>query len=401
MRPTDFFQFAAQSLWGNRLRAALSILGVSIGITAVLLLTALAEGARKYVTRELESLGATLVVVLPGKVETQGAVPFVGGAAQDLTLSDAEILQRSVPGIRRLAPLVVGEANAAYGTLHRTVSVVGTTHDFFPLRRLEVSRGSPLPPSEISRGSAVCVIGTTVGLELFGSENPLGKIVRIGESRFRVIGVLAPRGESIGINLDEIVMIPAASAMRLFNQTSVFRIFIEGTSPQGIETLKKNVARVIADRHKGEEDVTLVTQDAMLAGFNRILRALTLALISIAAISLAVAGVGIMNVMLVSVVERTPEIGLMKALGVTSRQVNLVFLGEAAILSGIGGLIGLILAQFGVAGLKEVFPGFPIQIPIWAIGASLGVAVGIGLLFGVWPAARASRLDPVIALTRK
>ena len=399
MHLSDFLRFTGHSLRGHLLRTALSIIGGAIGITAVLLLTALAEGARRYVTEEMESLGATLVIVLPGKIETAGAIPFVGGVAHDLTLSDATGL-KAISGIRRLAPLTVGEANLSYGSMHKTVLVAGTTSDFFPLRRLNVVRGSPLPPSEFGRGAAVCVIGPAIERDLLGN-NALGKIIRIGESRFRVIGVLAPKGESIGINLDEMVLIPVASAMRLFNQTGLFRIFIEGASSQGLETLKREIVRIIAERHKGEEDVTLITQDAILAGFNKIMTALTLALISIAAISLVVSGIGIMNVMLISVTERRSEIGLLKAIGVTSRQISIVFLGEAVLLSGMGSGLGLILAHIGIMGLKSAWAFFPIQIPVWAIGAGLGVGIGVGLLFGVWPAWRAARLDPVIALTKK
>ena len=401
MRFADFLRFARCSLLGHRLRTILSILGGAIGITSVLLLTALAEGARNYVTQEMDSLGATLVIVLPGKVETSGAIPFVGGVAHDLTLSDAEALQRGVRGMRRLAPLTVGEANLAYGALHKTGLVAGTTAEFFPLRRLNVVRGSPLPPSELDRGAAICVIGFAIERDLFGGMRALGKILTIGTSRFRVIGVLAPKGESVGINLDEMVMIPVASAMRLFNQTGLFRIFIEGTSSQGVDLLKKEVVKMIAERHKGVEDITLITQDAILAGFSKILMVLTLALISIAAISLVVAGIGIMNVMLISVTERRAEIGLLKAVGVTSRQISLIFLCEAVLLSGIGSSMGLILAQVCVIGLKSAWAFFPIQIPVWAVGAGLGVGVGVGLLFGVWPAWRAARLDPVIALTKK
>jgi putative ABC transport system permease protein len=378
----------------------MSILGGAIGITAVLLLTALAEGARKYVMQEMESLGATLVVILPGKVATAGAIPFVGGVAHDLTLADAEALRRGISGIRRLAPLTVGEATLAYGSLRKTGLVAGTTADFFPLRRLNVVRGTPLPPSEFDRGASLCVIGSAIERDLFGGSSALGKILRIGESRFRVMGVLAPKGEAIGINLDEMALIPVASAMRLFNQSGLFRIFIEGASSEGLTTLKQEAVKIIAERHKGEEDVTLITQDAILAGFSKILRALTLAIISIAAISLVVAGIGIMNVMLISVTERTAEVGLLKAVGATSRQISMVFLGEAVLLSGIGSSLGLILAEIGVMGLKRAW-AFPIEIPVWAVGAGLSVGVGAGLLFGVWPARRAARLDPVIALTKR
>jgi putative ABC transport system permease protein len=401
MKPLDLFLFGWGSLWGHHLRTALSIVGVAIGVTAVLLLTALGEGARGYVTQQLEDLGATFIVILPGKVETSGAVPFVGGVVHDLTLEDAEALQRQVFGIRRIAPLALGEATVAYGSLHRTSTVVGSTGEFFVLRRLAVAQGSPLPSGEMTRGSAVCVIGRTVAQELFQGENPLGRILNVGESRFRVIGILAPKGESIGINFDEMVILPVSSVLKIFNQTSLFRVFVEGTAPSGLEILKKEIIKVIRQRHKGDEDVTLVTQDAMLAGFNKILNALTMALVGIAAISLTVAGVSIMNVMLVSVSERTSEIGLLKAVGVGSGQIVAVFLSEAALLSSIGGIAGLILSQVLVGVLRGVFPVLPLAIPIWAVSLSMAVAVGIGILFGVWPARRASKLDPVIALTKK
>lgn len=397
----DLIRFAWAALKGHRLRTVLSTLGVAIGVASVVLLTALGEGARVYVTGELSTLGSNLIIVLPGKVETTGAMPVVGGTPNDLTLEDAEALQRRVPLIGRLAPLTFGQADVSYGALSRNVNVIGTTADFLPLRRLVLSRGSFLPAGEMTRGNTVCVIGSKVQQELFPGMNPLGKILRLGDWRLRIIGVMTARGESVGFDLDDIVFIPVATALKVFDQTTLFRIMIEANSFENLDRTKKEILAVITERHNDEEDVTLITQDSVLESFNQIFTALTLALAGIAAISLTVAGIGIMNVMLVSVSERTSEIGLMKAIGVTSSQVVWVFLAEATLLSVIGGVVGLIVAQLLVNASQELFPSFPVQIPQWAILAAVGVALTVGISFGVWPARRASRLDPILALGKR
>jgi len=245
------------------------------------------------------------------------------------------------------------------------------------------------------------VIGSTIERELFRGENPLGKILRVGDWRFRIIGVLSPRGQSIGFNLDDLIMIPVATAMKVFDQTSVFRIFVEANSYGDLEKVKSEIIEVMKERHDDEEDITLLTQDSVLASFNEIFTALTLALAGIAAISLTVAGVGIMNVMLVSVSERTSEIGLLKAVGVKTRQIISVFLAEASLLSIFGGMIGLAAALLFVDLARNLFPAFPVEIPRWAILSALIVAIFVGIAFGVWPARRASQLDPIAALSRR
>lgn len=397
----DLLRFAGSALAGHRLRSGLSVLGVIIGIASVVLLTALGEGARIYVVSELATLGSDLIIVLPGKVETSGAVPFVGGVPHDLTLADAQALNLRVPRIQKLAPLTLGQTNVAYGTLNRELPVIGTTSEFKELRRLDVSRGSFLPPGEMDRGSSVCVIGATIQRELFRGINPLGKILRIGDWRFRVIGVLEPKGQSMGFNLDDIVIIPVATAMKLFDQTTLFRIMIEADSYQDLAPVKNDVLRLMTERHDDEEDITLITQDSVLTSFNQIFTALTLALAGIAAISLTVAGIGIMNVMLVSVSERTSEIGLMKAIGVTQRQIVTVFLAEASLLCVLGGIVGLAGAHGLIRLSRELFPALPAQAPEWSVPVALAVALFVGIAFGVWPARRASQLDPILALARR
>ncbi len=397
----DLLLFAWTALKGHRLRTILCTLGVGIGVSSVILLTALGEGGRIYVTGELATLGSSLIIVLPGKIETEGMVPFVGGVPHDLTLQDAEAILRRVPSVRSLAPLTLGQSLASHGSLSRNVPVIGTTFEFLNIRRLSMARGTFLPAGELDRGSPVCVIGTRVEQELFRNTNPLGKVLRIGDWRFRVIGVISPKGQSMGFNIDDVVMIPAATAMKVYDQTTLFRIFVESTSYAELEHSKQKIIEVIKERHENEEDITLLTQDSVLASFNEIFTALTLALAGIAAISLSVAGVGIMNVMLVSVSERTSEIGLMKAIGVKPSQVVSVFLAEASLLSLLGGGTGLVVALLLVHLSRQIFPSFPVEVPQWAILSALIVAVAVGVLFGVWPARRASRLDPIQALTRR
>jgi putative ABC transport system permease protein len=397
----DLLRFAGTALGGHRLRSGLSVLGVIIGITSVVLLTALGEGARIYVVGELAALGSDLLIVLPGKVETSGAMPFIGGVPHDLTLADTRAILQRVPHIHKLAPITLGQTTIAFGALNREVSVVGTTAEFEHVRRLGVAQGSFLPAGEMDRGSPVCVVGSTVARELFRGINPLGKILRIGDWRFRVIGVLEPRGQSLGFNLDDLVMIPIATAMKLFDQTTLFRIMIQLQSYGDLELVKNQVTKVIKERHSNEDDVTLITQDSVLSSFNKIFTALTLALAGIAAISLTVAGIGIMNVMLVSVSERTSEIGLLKAVGVSSRQIVGVFLAEASLLCVLGGIVGLVAARVLIALSNQLFPALPAQAPVWSAPTALAVALFVGMAFGVWPARRAARLDPILALSRR
>lgn len=401
MSPLDLLLFAWTALSGHRLRTGLSILGVAIGVTSVILLTALGEGARIYVTGELASLGSTLLIVLPGKVETSGAVPFIGGVPHDLTLQDAEVLRRRIPQMRHMAPLTLGQAAVSYGPLRRDIQVMGTTLEFLQLRRLSMDSGAFLPAGEMDRGAPVCVIGSKVQQELFPGQNAVGRIIRLDEWRFRVIGVMSSKGQSMGFDFNDIAFIPVATAMDVFNQTTLFRIMIETNSYDELDPVKKEILKVLTERHSNQEDVTVLTQDSVLGSLNRIFTALTMALGGIAAISLTVAGIGIMNVMLVSVSERTSEIGLMKAVGVKPRQIVLAFLSEAVLLSFLGGLAGFAAAELLVELARDVFSSFPTQVPPWATVTALGIAVGVGILFGVWPARRASKLDPIQALSRR
>jgi putative ABC transport system permease protein len=268
------------------------------------------------------------------------------------------------------------------------------------IRHLQMHIGRFLPEAELGRGPRVCVIGSGIRRELFQDANPLGEVLQLGGERFRVIGVVKPRGVSVGVDLDEVVHVPVGRAMRLFNTTTLFRILIEVRTHQEIDGTRDTVRDLLAERH-GEEDITVITQDSVLSTFSAILNVLTAAIAGIAAISLGVAGIAIMNVMLVTVSERTPEVGLLKALGAHRRQIVAAFLVEAALLSSVGGLIGLTVGLGANQLLRVVYPAFPVNTPTWAIVAALGVSVGVGLVFGALPAVRASRLDPIAALGRR
>jgi putative ABC transport system permease protein len=225
----------------------------------------------------------------------------------------------------------------------------------------------------------------------------VGQVVRVGDWRMRVLGVLAPRGQQLGLDMDDVVVVPVATAMKMLNRRSLFRLLLQVRTHADLDRAKERAVRVIAERH-GEEDVTAITQDAVLGALTSILGALTLALAGIASVSLAVAGVGIMNVMLVSVSERTREIGLLKALGAARGQILAAFLAEAVLISSAGGLLGLLVGWLAVRALVAVYPALPATPPPWAVAAAFSLSVTVGAVFGVLPARRATRLDPVAAL---
>jgi putative ABC transport system permease protein len=375
----------------------MSLLGVSIGVAAVVTLTALGEGARLYVVGQFASIGTNLVIVVPGKTETTGGMPGMGGVPHDLTLDDARALLRAVPEIEKAAPMVLGTETVAFGERRRQAAIFGSTHEALEVRHLTVSSGQFLPPLEWDRGSPVAVLGQTVAHELFPGRDPVGGIVRVGDWRMRVIGVLAPRGQQLGVNMDDVAVVPIATAMKMFNRTSIFRLVLQVRAHADVDRAKERIVRLVTERH-GEEDVTAITQDAVLGALTSILHALTLALAGIASVSLAVAGVGIMNVMLVSVSERTREVGLLKAIGAGRRQILLAFLAEAVLLSSAGGLLGLAVGWAAVRLLVALYPALPATPPTWAVAAAFSLSVAVGAVFGVLPARRATRLDPVAAL---
>ncbi|MCB1857883.1 MAG: ABC transporter permease [Gammaproteobacteria bacterium] len=400
MHSTDTLRFAWQALRGYPTRTLLMLLAMAIGVSAVVVLTSLGEGARRYVIGEFSALGTNLILVLPGRSETSGITPstMMGETPRDLTLDDALALTRRYD-VRRVAPLNVGSAEINWGGRTREVVILGSTHALLDIRHWRMERGKFLPAIDMDRAAPVAVIGGKIREELFGTTSPLGKWVRVGDRRFRVIGVMGSAGRSIGIDVQETVIIPVASAHQMFNTASLFRILVEARQRESIEPVKRFVVATLQQRHQGEKDVTVITQDAVLDTFDKILGTLTYAVGAIAAISLGVAGILIMNVMLVAVSQRTPEIGLLKALGAPPRRIVVMVITEAVMLAAMGATIGLVLGEAGSLALRHLFPELPAHAPAWAIITAFSVALVSGLVFSLLPARRAAKLDPVLALS--
>ena len=402
MRARDAIAFALASLAFSRVRTLLMLLAMSIGVAAVVVLTAIGNGARHYVVDQFSSLGTNLVIVVPGRAETAGgaATTLVGETPRDLTLDDARSLLRG-DALRRMAPFNLGEIAVSYRGRERQAPLLGSTAALLPIHHLEIARGSFLPEEDMEIARPVCVLGATISRELFGRQNPLGEMVRLGGFRCRVIGVLASQGRSLGHDTEELVVVPVAFAQMLLNTEGLFRILVEAREPESIPRLKDFILDTIARRHYGEKDITIVTQDSVLATFERILGALTLSVAGIAAISLIVAGILIMNVMLMAVAQRTGEIGLCKAIGASRRQIMALLVTEALLLSAVGGLLGLAIGLAGSRLARSLYPELSAGPPSWAMVAALGTALATGLIFSLLPARRAARLDPIQALGRR
>lgn len=401
MRTRDIVLFSMQATTANRGRTILMLLAMAIGVSSVILLISLGDSARRYVVDQFASLGTNLLIVLPGRSETTGGPPpLLGETPRDLTLDDAIALTRST-AIGRISPIVAGSAPVSVQQLEREMIVLGASADLLAIRHLEMNQGIFLPPGDLRRGSNVCVIGAGGKKELFGNRQALGQWVRIGDRRFRVIGVLAQIGVSLGEDMSEVVIIPVATAQSVFNTESLFRIVVEASSENAVGRAKEAILAIIRARHEGEDDITVITQDAVLATFDRIFRALTMTVGGIAAISLLVAGIMIMNIMLVAVSNRRAEIGLLKALGSPRRQIMGLFLTESALLSMAGAAIGFLLAYGSMEILAGFFPEYSLALAPWSPFIASALALGTGIIFGVMPARRASMLEPALALSRR
>lgn len=397
MRAADTVQLWLGALRGHRSRSLMLLLAVAIGVVAVILLTGLGEGARLFVVGEFSTLGRNTLIILPGRNETTGGMPPITGVSpRDLTPQDAQAIGR-LPSVRRVAPLQAGQLQVSAGNRSREALTLGTSRDFFAIRQLEVAQGQALPALEFERSEAVCVIGAGLRRALFGTRPALGAWLRAGDRRFRVIGILAPRGESLGMDFNQALIIPVASAQALFNREGLLRVFAEIRGPSFLPSSERQILAILQERHGGKQDVTLVSQGSMLAAFNEILATLTLAVAGIAAISLLVAGILIMNVTWISVSQRTAEIGLLKAIGATAGQVRLLFLGEAALLALAGALGGLLFGE-ALLWLARQALDLPLQAPWWARLGALALALASALLFAWLPASRGAALAPVAAL---
>jgi putative ABC transport system permease protein len=363
----------------------------------VILLTSIGEGTRMYVLREFTQFGTNLVAINPGKTETSGMPGALGGTINPLTVADMEALAR-LPGIQKAVPVVMGTAPVEYGGKERNVFVYGTTAYAPEVWQFGVRVGRFLPETGSRHGAPNVVLGPKVKQELFGEANALGEHVRISGQRFLVIGIMEPKGQFLGIDIDDSAYIPVSLAMPLFNRDDLQEVDVLVANSSMIDSVAARMTRVLIDRHHGDEDFTVTTQTGMLDTLDRVIRMISLAVGGIGGISLLVGAIGILTMMWISVNERTGEIGLAKAIGASPRQILWLFLSEAALLSLTGGVLGLLLGMGLARLLTLAVPALPVHTPFLFVVLAVGVSLGVGLLSGLLPARRAAAMDPVVAL---
>ncbi|WP_297187926.1 ABC transporter permease [uncultured Porticoccus sp.] len=391
----DYLRWIFLALWMQRLRSVLTIVGFAIGIAAMVLLSSLGEGLRQFVIQEFTQFGSHIVAITPGKTETFGMGGILN-TTRPLSLEDSEVLRR-IPGVEQVVPVVFGTAQIKAVGRSRYTDVAGVGALADKAWKLEVSQGSFLPQEDIQRARAFAVLGSKLKRELFGGDNPLGEFVHIGGNRFRVIGVMAPKGQFLGTDLDDMIYIPANKGLQIFNRESLMEVDVFYSPAVPTDRLTENIRRLLIERH-GFEDFTIVTQDQMMATMDNILRILKYAGGGLGAISLLVGAVGITTILMITVTERTSEVGLLRALGSTRSQVRNLFLGEAVMLGLVGGLAGVLVIALLVVGVRLFVPGLPVALKGEIVLVALIVSMLIGLMAGVRPALNATRLSPIDAL---
>jgi putative ABC transport system permease protein len=396
MRSRDFVRLIAQSVAAHRMRSTLTALGIGIGVTAVVLLTSIGEGVNRYIVEEFTQFGTTTLAVQPGKASTLGISPGALNSVRPLSLADAEALTRA-PYVIHAVPVVTGSGSVEGNGRERRVAVYGVGPDFDKTFKFTVAAGTFLPPDEIERARNVAVLGAKAYRELYGDKNAIGERVRVGGERYRVVGVMEPKGQVVGIDLDDTVYIPAALGLELFNRPGVQEIDLLYAENAPVAEVVDGVKRILLARHGGE-DFTVITQQQMLDVLGSIVDVLTLGVAALGGISLLVGGVGIFTIMTISVRERTQEIGLLRAIGARRSHIAQLFVGEAMLLSAIGGACGLALGFAIVAITHLALPAVPARIAPTYVMLAFVIAVTIGLVAGVLPARSAARLEPLDAL---
>ncbi|PXW91099.1 putative ABC transport system permease protein [Nitrosomonas sp. Nm84] len=396
MNLTDTFRFAFRSLTAHRLRTLLSASGIAVGIAAVILLTAIGDGVQRFVLSEFTQFGTNIVNINPGKIHTHGGSLGAIGSARLLTIEDAMALKQSRYAQYTNAN-VVGNAEIRAQGRSRRVTAYGQGPDFAKAFNMQVEIGQFLPHDDPRNPRAYVVLGAKVRTELFGAINPLGALLQIGGSRFRVIGVMASKGQVLGFDLDDTVFMPTTRALEVFNRQGVMEINFSYFSDAPIQAVVDDIQRILVARH-GRVDFTITPQKQMLSTLSTVLNVLKFAVAALGGISLLVGAVGMVTLMHIAVSERVSEIGLLTALGATRARIRIIFLLESTALSTVGGLIGLIVGASIAGLLKLLISGLPVNIPWDYVLGALCVSILIGLAAGVIPAMRAANLNSVDAL---
>lgn len=400
---TESLKMATKTLSANKLRSGLTMLGIIIGNASVIAMIGIGEGAQKYVNDQLQTLGPNVLFVVPGSREARQLGDL--DVPRNLVVADAEAIATQVPSVAAVAAEKTTQGIVSYRSRNSNSSIVGTTEGFLGVRSFEIAQGRFLNNLDQRSNTLVAVLGSTLADGLFEEQNPLGKQIRIKGISFEIVGVLEKKGSSLGLDYDDSVMIPITTlASRIVGRTSPYGIdvgfiSVSATNQEAMETAEFQITNLLRLRHgiTDTDDFYISSQDTLLDIANTVTGALTLMLAAIASISLFVGGIGIMNIMLVSVRERTQEIGLRKAIGATQQDILTQFLIEAVILSAIGGLVGTGLGVSGIYLIAALSP-FEAGVSVMAVAIAVGVSGSIGLFFGVVPARQAAKLDPIVAL---
>mgnify|MGYP001585154656 CR=1 FL=1 len=391
----ETLDLAIRSIWRNKARSSLTMLGIIIGVSAVILLVSVGQGLQNYITGQFESLGTNQVYIIAGaglEGFGQGPPNFAGSK---LTLTHVDEIAKLGSPIKTAAADSDIPAPVKYKGKSKVTTVAGISSEWVKMVNIEIANGRTITKSDVDRARNVTILGQTIIEDFFGGSDPLGQEIAIGDENFKVVGEIKEIGtQSIGFDIDNFVIIPITTSQRVFGIDSIQSIIVQAETKEDIAEVVYKAERYMLTQ-LDEDDFSVVDQSSLLDTINNILNVLTAALGGIAAISLVVGGVGIMNIMLVSVTERTGEIGLRKAVGAKPSDILSQFLIEAITLSVAGGAVGIAIGWIGSIALNRFFPA---QVTVWAVGLAFGVSAAVGIIFGVAPAIRASRLDPIEAL---
>ncbi len=400
MNLRNITRVAIRALLANKSRSALTTLGIVIGVSSVILLVSIGTGLKEYVTSQLEGLGADSLFVMPGEMEIapggggSGGIPGAGVAASKFTFAQINDLKRKAQSVKAVMAYTENNGTMKYKDKSHITQVSGTGPEYPEMRDQKVISGTFFNTSQYNTAKKVVVLGSSLKEELFGEEDPLGKKIIVSNQRYSVIGVLEEKGAFGAIDMDDLAIIPATTAMRQFGMEHIQSLWVQSQSAETINQTKEEVEKILLESLE-EDEFSVLDTKSILNVISNVLGVLTTALGGIAAISLVVGGIGIMNIMLVSVTERTREIGLRKAVGATPSAIMYQFLFEAVVLSVIGGLIGIMLGMLGTLVLRHFISA---TTPLWCVLLSFGVSAAVGVIFGVYPARRAARLSPIEAL---
>ncbi len=394
----ELVRVALEATAANGARSLLTTLGVVIGVASVVVLVSLGDGVRSFLGEQFAGLGADLIVVQPGHTETSGFGPPLENVQRPLTIADSKVLAQRVPSVVGFSADLVGGGTVSYLNRSRDVMVAGVGERFWEVRGMRVEIGHPFSADDEAARRRYAILGHTVVHELFADENPLGKTIQISGAPFLVVGVTAPKGRMLGFDLDDLAFVPVTATEDLFNRDFVTEILAKARSHEDVGTAVAQITDVLERRHAGHQDFTVHTQQDLMGTFNRIADTMASVVLAIASISLVVGGIGIMNIMLVSVNERTREIGVRRAVGARRSDILAQFLIESVVVSLIGGIIGLLLGAAVVLVAGLVLPSLPARLSLWIVLLAFGFSAAVGVLSGVLPARRAASLDPVDAL---